>query len=68
MRVVPALDKLEDGHLGFGLSLEALAVEQFAFEGGKEAFTHRGFKQGGHRETVGDVEGGVWDQSDTVTR
>ena len=40
MRVVPAFDELEDRHAGFDLGFEAAAVEQFAFEGGKEALAH----------------------------
>jgi len=30
MRVVPGLDEVEGGHLGFGLGLEATAVQQLA--------------------------------------
>jgi hypothetical protein len=41
MRVIPSFNKLEDCHARFGLGFEAAAVEQFAFEGGKEAFAHR---------------------------
>ena len=37
MRVVPALDPLEHGELGFGLSLEAPSIEQFALERGEQA-------------------------------
>lgn len=31
MRVVPALDELEDGHLRLGLALEAPTIQQLAF-------------------------------------
>ncbi len=41
VRVVPALDEVEDGHPGLGLGREAAAVEQLAFEGGEEALTER---------------------------
>ncbi len=40
MRVVAALDEIEDRHAGLDLGLEALPVEQLAFEGGEEALTH----------------------------
>ena len=41
MRVVPALDELEEGQLGFGLRLKAPPAQQLAFEGGEEALAHR---------------------------
>src|ERR1039458_1589626 len=41
VRIVPALDEVEDRHSCLGLSLEAAAGEQFAFQGGKEALAHR---------------------------
>src|SRR2546428_11413283 len=41
MRIVPTLDEFEDGHARFNLGFEAAAVEQFAFERGKEALAHR---------------------------
>src|SRR6266851_9891533 len=41
MEVVPALDELKHGHARFALGFEAAAVEQFAFERGKEALAHR---------------------------
>ena len=41
MRVVPSLDVLEDGQARRGLRREAVALEQFAFEGGEEALAHR---------------------------
>src|SRR5713101_8642978 len=41
MGVVPALDELKHGHARFDLGFEAAAVEQFAFERGKEALAHR---------------------------
>jgi hypothetical protein len=37
MRVVPALDELEDGHLGLGLDAEAAPIEELAFERREEA-------------------------------
>ena len=48
MRVVPALDEFEDGHLRLGLGLKATAVQQLAFQRGEEAFAH------GVIETVAD--------------
>lgn len=42
MRVVPALDELEDGHLGFGLRLKAPPGQQFALQAGKDAFREFG--------------------------
>lgn len=41
MRIVPALDELEGGQLGFGLRLKAPPVQQLAFEGGEEALALR---------------------------
>ena len=41
MRVVPALDPLEQRHPGFGLAPEAPAIEQLALERGEEALGHR---------------------------
>ena len=41
MGVVPTLDEFEDGHAGLALGFKATAVEQFAFERGKEALAHR---------------------------
>ena len=35
MRVIPALDELEDCYACFDLGFEAAAVEQFAFERGR---------------------------------
>ena len=40
VRVVPAFDELEDRHLRFGLRLETVLVDEFAFERGKEALRH----------------------------
>jgi hypothetical protein len=40
LRVVPALDELEDRHARLDLSAEAAAVEQLAFEGGEKALAH----------------------------
>ena len=48
MRVIPALNEFKDCHAGFDLSFEVMAIEQFAFEGGKEAFAH------GVVETIAD--------------
>ena len=41
MGIVPAFDELEDRHAGLAVGFEAAAVEQFAFERGKEALAHR---------------------------
>src|SRR6266536_3014282 len=41
MRIVPALDELEDGELCLGLCPEAAAIEELALQGGEEAFSHR---------------------------
>src|SRR6266436_3277221 len=52
MRIVPALDEFEDGHARFYLGFEAAAVEQFAFERGKETLAHRvieAIADGAHR-------------------
>lgn len=38
--IVPAFDKLEDGHLRFGLGLEGAAVQEFCFERREEALAH----------------------------
>ena len=38
MGVVPSFDESEDCHSSFYLVTETTAVEEFAFEGGKEAF------------------------------
>src|ERR1700685_2899471 len=40
MRVVPPFDKFEDCRARLDLSLEMTAVEQFAFESGKETLAH----------------------------
>ena len=37
VRVVPALDELEDGQAGLDLGREAAAVEELALEGREEA-------------------------------
>src|ERR1700722_18223523 len=39
-RVIPALDEFKDRQAGFDLGFEVTAVEQFAFESGKEALAH----------------------------
>ena len=39
VRVIPALDEVEDSHPGLGLGGEAAAVQQLALEGGEEALT-----------------------------
>ena len=41
VRVVPALDEVEDRDAGLGLRAEAVAIEQLAFERGEEALAHR---------------------------
>lgn len=43
--VVPALDKFKACDTGFGLNLEPLPVEQFAFECGEETLAHGVAKQ-----------------------
>ena len=52
VRIVPTLDEFEDGHARFYLGFEAAAVEQFAFECGKETLAHRvieAIADGAHR-------------------
>ncbi len=39
MRIVPAFDKLKNGWVRFSRGAEAGTIQQFAFEGGEEAFT-----------------------------
>ena len=54
MRVVPALDEVEDGHSGLGLDLEAVLVEELALEGGEEALAESvvvGVADGAHGGT-----------------
>jgi hypothetical protein len=41
MRVVPALDEIEDGEACLGVGPEGVAVDELALERGKEALTHR---------------------------
>src|SRR5262245_24325383 len=41
VRVVPALDEVEDGETSLDLILEAGSIEEFAFECGEEAVAHR---------------------------
>lgn len=41
LRMIPALDKLEDRQTRLGLTAEALPVERFTFEGGKKALAER---------------------------
>ena len=41
MRIVPSLDKVEDGDAGLGLRGKAMAVEQLTLDSGEEALTHR---------------------------
>ncbi len=41
MRVVPALDEVEDCHAGFDLCAKRLLVESLALKRGKEALAHR---------------------------
>ena len=40
MRVIPSFNKLEDRDECFDLGFVAKAVEQFAFESGKETLSH----------------------------
>jgi len=54
MRVVPALDEVEDGHSGLGLVLEAVLFGELALEGGEEALAEPvvlGVPDGAHRGT-----------------
>jgi len=54
MRIVPALDEVEDGHPGPGPVSEAVLLEELAFEGGEEALAERivvGVAAGAHRRT-----------------
>ena len=39
MGIIPALDELKDGQAGLGLCAEGFSIEQFTFQGGKEALT-----------------------------
>lgn len=41
MRIVPALDELEDGEFCLGLCPKAAAIKELAFESCEEAFSHR---------------------------
>lgn len=41
MRILPRLDEVENGGLGFELRTESVPNEQLAFERGVETFTHR---------------------------
>ena len=41
MRVVPALDEVEDGHASLGLSPETATVQKLALQGCEETLTHR---------------------------
>ena len=40
MRIVPALDELEDCELRLGMRAECCAIDEFTFECRKEALTH----------------------------
>ena len=40
MRIVPALDELEDCELRFGMRAKCCAIDEFTFECRKEALTH----------------------------
>src|SRR5208337_2401242 len=40
MRVVPALDEIEDRHASLGPGLETAPVEQLALEGGEKTLAH----------------------------
>ena len=49
--IVPALDKLEDGHFCFSLGFERPAVQELGFECGEETPAHRivvGITDGAH--------------------
>ena len=39
MGIIPALDELKYGQAGLGLCAEGFSIEQFTFQGGKEALT-----------------------------
>ncbi len=52
MGIVPGFDKLEDSHSAFRLCLEPASVEEFALQGGEEAFTQNVV------EAVSDRSGG----------
>jgi predicted XRE-type DNA-binding protein len=39
--IVPALDKLEDGHFCFGFGFKRSAVQELGFERGEETLAHR---------------------------
>ncbi len=41
VRVVPALDELEDRELRLGMGAEGAAIDEFAFKRRKEALAHR---------------------------
>ena len=40
MRIVPALDELEDCELRLGMRAECCAIDEFTFECRKETLTH----------------------------
>jgi hypothetical protein len=41
VRIVPALDEVEDGKAGLDVVLEAGSIEELALERGEEALAHR---------------------------
>src|SRR5579859_6075264 len=49
MRIVPALDEVEDRHPRRDLGFESTAVEQLAFQGGKKAFAQGVVETVAHR-------------------
>src|SRR5271156_2365470 len=57
MRVVPALDEVEDRQARLDLGLEAAPVEQLAFERGEEALAHGVVKTVAHRAHRGSHPG-----------
>lgn len=44
MRIIPALDEIEQRHLCFRMRFESIPVKQFAFECGEEALAHRVYR------------------------
>src|SRR6202171_1532668 len=49
MGIIPPFNEVEDCHAGLSLGLEAAAVEEFAFEGGKKTFAHGVVETVAHR-------------------
>ena len=49
MRVVPAVDELEDRQLRLGMRAKGVALDQLAFYGGEEVLAHRVVEAVAHR-------------------